>query len=123
MTHYKPAKGITQEEIDAFRAECREEGKGIDPLNCEVLRLHVHVLDPYGVYDLPPEAQCIGADLVRAQSTGRRLGVGTRHPKRHHRGGAGARIAVSRLKTTRAVLSESAARLRVSKEGNRANVP
>ena len=62
MTHYKPAEGITQEEIDAFRAECREEGKRIDPLNCAVLRLHVHVLDPYGVYDLPPEAQCIGAD-------------------------------------------------------------
>ena len=53
--------GMTKDEYDAFRAECRAEGAKIDPQNCEVLRDYVQVLDPYGVLDLEPEA-CIGGE-------------------------------------------------------------
>jgi hypothetical protein len=63
--------GMTPEQYEAFRAECKAEGAKIDPQNCAVLRQHVQVLDPYGVLDLTDEEKCIGGDwFIRALPDG-----------------------------------------------------
>ena len=64
--------GMTKDEYEAFRAECREAGAKIDPQNCAVLRLHVYGADPYGVLDLTEEEKCICGDwFIRALPDGK----------------------------------------------------
>ncbi len=51
---------MTQEETTEFYAEHKAEGLEIDPATAEYLWHYAQVLDPYGIHDLPPEAQCVG---------------------------------------------------------------
>jgi hypothetical protein len=58
----KPRKGLTAEDVRAFLADREEEAKRIDPENCEVIKYHTEVLDPYGLFDVPDERSCVGSE-------------------------------------------------------------
>jgi hypothetical protein len=59
-------KKRTREQWLAVRKEARLT---IDPDTAEVFWIHGEVCDPYGVYDLPDEAHCIGRNYF-ARSPG-----------------------------------------------------
>jgi hypothetical protein len=66
---------LTSAEYKIFRAMVSEDGKLIDPANCEAIRLYVDVGNPYGVG--PEDAGCIGGDWsVRALPDGKWIWFG-----------------------------------------------
>jgi hypothetical protein len=50
---------MNSDEIEKFLAGRKAAGRVIDIENCNVVTLHVDVLDPYGIYGEP--AQCLGS--------------------------------------------------------------
>ena len=47
-------------DVDEWLAIRKEAGLKIDPMTAEVIWKYTLVLEPYGVLELPEEAQCIG---------------------------------------------------------------
>ena len=58
----RPRRGLTVADVEAILAERRAAGAGIDPENCTGVCRAVQVLDPYGLYDLPEEADCVSTE-------------------------------------------------------------
>jgi hypothetical protein len=50
------------DEIQKYLDDRKREAVTIDPQTAEVSWWYAETLDPYGVYDLPPEAQQIGRE-------------------------------------------------------------
>ena len=50
------------DEIRKYLDDRKREAVTIDPQTAEVTWWYAETLDPYGVYDLPPEAQQIGRE-------------------------------------------------------------
>jgi hypothetical protein len=50
----------TQEQHE-FLSIRKEAGLKIDPATAEVTWQHTQILDPYGIFDLSPEEDCVGA--------------------------------------------------------------
>ena len=56
----QPRAGMTVADVEAFHAERKAEAQRIDTTNCVVAGWYVQILDPYGVFDVPEEGDCIG---------------------------------------------------------------
>jgi hypothetical protein len=52
---------IRTQEQHEFLLIRKEAGLKIDPATAEVTWHHVQILDPYGIFDLSPEEDCVGA--------------------------------------------------------------
>jgi hypothetical protein len=53
---------MTDEEREAFMANIEKAAMAINPATAKVCACHVLVVDPYGIYDLPDEAKCVGRE-------------------------------------------------------------
>jgi hypothetical protein len=54
---------IRTQEQQEFLSIRKAAGLKIDPATAEVMGRHVQILDPYGIRDLSPEEECVGAVL------------------------------------------------------------
>jgi hypothetical protein len=71
MSDMIPHAGLTEADIEAYLAQRKADALKIDPANCDVLRSRVQMVDPYGLYHVSGEADCIGSHLfVRALPDG-----------------------------------------------------
>jgi hypothetical protein len=52
---------VRDQEQHEFLLIRKEAGLKIDPATAEVTWHHVQILDPYGIFDLSPEEDCVGA--------------------------------------------------------------
>ncbi len=52
---------IRTQERHEFLSIRKEAGLKIDPATAEVTWEHAQILDPYGIFDLSPEEDCVGA--------------------------------------------------------------
>jgi hypothetical protein len=60
--------------VEYWKALLQMAGRQIDPETAEVYWEHTQVLDPYGVFDIPAEFDCVGRSYF-ARSPGSKIWV------------------------------------------------